>query len=190
MTRLPTPDEIALSPEQREVLEAMRGGPRGSGLSLAGPFGVWVRSASVANAVQNFGGVVRFATNDIPEDAKEVAICTVGVHFRAKFEFAAHRALAMRAGVSEGVLDALQNGEEPAFDNEAQRHAWACTGELLGDAKRVSDATYAAALAAFGENGMIELVSVVGYYALVSMTLNMFQIPVTAAMTDPFPGEP
>ena len=91
---------------------------------------------------------------------------------------------------TEGVLDALQNGEEPAFDNEAQRHAWACTGELLGDAKRVSDATYAAALAAFGENGMIELVSVVGYYALVSMTLNMFQIPVTAAMTDSFPGEP
>ena len=94
MTRLPTPDETALSPEQREVLEAMRGGPRGSGLSLAGPFGVWVRSASVGNAVQNFGGVVRFATNDIPEDAKEVAICTVGVHFRAKFEFAAHRARA------------------------------------------------------------------------------------------------
>ncbi len=189
MTRLPTPDESTLSPAQRDVLTAMREGPRGAGLSLAGPFGVWVRSPSVGNAVQNFGGIARFATKDVPEDAKEVAICTVGVHFRAKFEFAAHRTLAMRAGVSESVVDALQNGDEPAFDNEAQRLAWACTTQLL-EGKRVNDATYAASLAVLGENGMIELVSVVGYYSLVSMTLNMFQIPVTESMQDPFPDMP
>ena len=189
MTRLPTPTEADLSAEQREVLEAMRAGPRGAGLSLAGPFGVWVRSPSVGNAVQNFGGVARFATQDVPEDAKEVAICTVGIHFEAKFEFAAHRALALRAGVPEPVLDALHSGETADFDNDGQRLAWACASQLLVD-KRVDDSTYAAALGVFGENGMIELVSVIGYYSLVAMTLNMFQVPVTDAMEDPFPHQP
>lgn len=189
MNRLPTPTEADLSDEQREVLEAMRAGPRGANLSLAGPFGIWVRSPSIGNAVQNFGGMARFATNDVPEDAKEVAICTVGVHFEAKFEFAAHRGLALQAGVSEPVLDALHAGQPVSFDNEGQRLAWACASQLLVD-KRVDDATYAAALEVFGENGMIELVSVIGYYSLVSMTLNMFQIPVTGTMQDPFPDRP
>lgn len=189
MTRMPTPTEAELSVAQRDVLDAMRSGPRGANLSLAGPFGVWVRSPSIGNAVQDFGGVARFATTDVPEDAKEVAICTVGIHFEAKFEFAAHRALALRAGVSEPVLDALHAGRQAAFDNDEQRLAWACASQLL-EVKRVDDATYAAALEAFGENGVIELVSVIGYYALVSMTLNIFQIQVSGAMDDPFPDRP
>ena len=186
MKRLEPLDESNLTQAQQEVLDAMGAGPRGPNLPLVGPFAVWARSPSIGDAVQRFGGQVRFATRAISEDAKEVAICTVGAHFRAKFEFGAHAALAVRAGVAPSVIDAIRDERDPLFDSDAQRLAWEVSRQLLQD-KRVADAIYAEAFGQFGEEGMIELVSVIGYYMLVSVTLNLFQVELPEEMLDPFP---
>ena len=54
---------------------------------------------------------------------------------------------------------------------------------------RIEAATYAAAEAAFGEEGLIELVTTIGYYCVVSLTLNAFEVPLPESWTDPFPEE-
>ncbi|MCZ6887305.1 MAG: carboxymuconolactone decarboxylase family protein [Gammaproteobacteria bacterium] len=184
MSRLPELNAEELTAEQREVYDAIQSGPRGK-MGLVGPFAVWVRAPTIGNAVQTLGGVVRFHTS-LAEDVKEVAICTVGAHYHAKFEFGAHQRLASQAGVSDAVIDALREERTPEFDDDAQRISHAVAYQLL-KAHRVDDATYGQAVEAFGEEGMIELVSVIGYYGLVSMTLNAFEVPLAANMDDPFP---
>lgn len=186
MTRLTPLTEDALSDDQRAFLDGLNQGPRGAAgrLGLIGPYGVWARAPHVGDPAQRLGAALRFGTA-LPENIKEVAICTVGAFHRAKFEFAAHRRLALKAGVSEAALDRLQDGEPPELDgDEATAHA--LTDELLRN-HRLSAGTYERGLAAFGESGLIELVTLMGYYCLISHTLNAFDVDLVDGMVDPFP---
>ena len=184
MPRLSPLSEDDLTPEQRAVLDAIQGGPRGN-MGLVGPFGVYVRAPRVGNAAQALGAAVRFETS-IPENVKEVAICTVGAFFRSKFEFAAHAALARKAGVAEAAIEALREGRTPRLDDPKESVAHRIAAELLRE-HRVSDALYQEGVSLLDEQGMVELAATIGYYCLVSMTLNLFQVPLREGMTDPFP---
>ena len=176
-----------LTNEQREVLDAINSGPRGGsgdGVGLIGPYGVWVRAPKVGHAIQNLGAVARFETN-ISEAVKEIAICVVGAHHRAKFEFAAHARLAIKAGIDPESVEAIRCGAVPALDGPVLI-SYEVAKELV-DSSRLAQNTYEDAITAFGEVGLIELVSVIGYYVLVSYSLNAFQVPILDSMTDPFP---
>jgi 4-carboxymuconolactone decarboxylase len=187
--RLQPLDRDKLNDEQQQVLDAIENGPRGEGrpgIGMVGPFGAWVRAPSVGNAIQAVGEAVRY-NSSLPENIKEVAICTVGVHFRSRFEFSAHRALAIKAGVSEIALDQLVEGEHPDFVGDEQL-AYTIASQMLNQ-HGILDDTYAHGLEAFGETAMIELVATIGYYCLISLTLNSFQIPLEKGMRDPFPED-
>ena len=192
MDRLSPLTEQDLTADQRAVLDAINAGPRTGQhgrIGLIGPFGVWVRSPAIGGAVQELGGQVRFATS-LGEDVKEVAICCVGAFHRAKFEFAAHGRLATNAGVSETIVEAIRRGNEPTFDDSDRAAkldvSYAVAQALLND-HRLADDLFTRARDAFGESGLVELISVIGYYVLVSYTLNTFEVPLSAGMTDPFP---
>ena len=167
MSRLEVLALDQLTEDQRTVLDAINSGPRGGGtpIGLVGPFGVWVRAPRIGMAVQALGGVARFETS-IAEDAKEVAI-------------------AQAAGVDAAAIENIRLGRDPVLKG-TQSLAWSVATELM-DAHRISDATYARAISSWSEEGLIELVSVVGYYCLVSLTLNAFDVPLPDNMDDPFP---
>lgn len=188
MTRLKPLGEADLDDEQRAFLDCLNRGPRGARrrLGLIGPYGVWARATHVGEPAQLLGAALRFGTS-LPENIKEVAICTVGAFHRARFEFAAHRTLGIRAGVSEAAIERLRVGEPPEFEgNEAIAHA--LTDALLRR-HRLDQATYDRALAAFDEAGVVELVTLIGYYCLISHTLNAFDVDLVDGMEDPFPDE-
>jgi 4-carboxymuconolactone decarboxylase len=187
--RLQEIQEADLSPEQLAVLRAIQSGPRkqqhGS-IGLVGPFSVWVRAPKIGLPTQALGAAARYES-DLPESVKEVAICTVGAFYRAKFEFAAHARLAAQAGVAKAAIEKLRLGQEPQLDGgEALAHAVA---RELVTGHRIDDATYVAACDTFGETGLIELVGIIGYYCMVSLTLNAFEVPLTDGMEDPFPDD-
>ena len=127
---------------------------------------------------------IRFGAT-LPDNVREVAICTVGLYYRARFEFAAHYAIALKAGVSAEKLDRLRDGEVPGFEH-GEAIAWRVATALLED-HRLDDALYGQALAALGEEQLIELVQTIGYYCLVSHTLNAFDVPLNEGMPDPWP---
>lgn len=154
-------------------------------MGLTGPFGVYVRSPGVGDAAQNLGAAVRYRTQ-LPENVKEVAICTVGAFYRARYEFAAHATLAAKAGVDAAVIEALRVGTTPGFVDERESLAHRVAGALLAS-HALDDALYDRGVEVLGETGMVELVMTVGYYCLVSLTLNAFQIPLREGMQDPFP---
>jgi 4-carboxymuconolactone decarboxylase len=184
MSRLNPLDEANLAPDARAFLDTVNSGPRGK-IGLIGPFGVWAHAPKIGNAAQAFGGAVRFQTS-LPERIKEIAICAVGAHYKAKFEFAAHGPMAIAAGVSASAVDAIRRGVDPDLADAADRASYRVARELLLE-HRLSDATFADAKARFGEAALIELVTIIGYYCLISLTLNAFDVELTSRMTDPFP---
>ena len=153
MSRLPELNEDDLNAEQRAVFDAIQGGPRGN-MGLVGPFGVYVRAPGVGNAAQNMGAAVRFNT-ELAQNTKEVVICTVGHFFHAKFEFAAHSALAQKAGVAADIIESLRIGETPQFTRDDERVAHDIARQLLND-HRISDTTYAEARSVLGEVQIIQ----------------------------------
>jgi 4-carboxymuconolactone decarboxylase len=186
MSRLSTLDEKNLAPDARAFLEALQSGPRGK-VPLIGPFAVWAHAPTLGIAAQAFGGTLRFKTS-LPERIKEIAICTVGAHYKAKFEFAAHGPMAIAAGVPAEAVDAIRLGKDPGFTDPADLASYRVARELLLE-HRLSDATFADAKARFGEAALVELVTIIGYYCLISLTLNAFDVELTSRMTDPFPAQ-
>ena len=179
-----------LDPEQTRVLDAMLSGPRGkSGFlsrerPVAGPFAPWLLSPGFAHRAQELGAYVRYGTS-LDARLKELAIIVVGAAWKAGYEFAAHGPMAIRAGVSREVVAALARAETPSFDRDDERIVYEFARDLVEN-RRVADERYAAAIELLGEAGTVELVGTLGYYTLVCMTLNAFDVPLGEGMEPPF----
>ncbi len=187
--RLTVPNEEDLNDAQQALRDAVLGSRKGLGAEVwgRGPFGVWQHAPNVGHAALDLGAAVRFDT-EIAADVREVAICTVGAHYKAKFEFAAHRAIGIAAGLEAEALDRLAEGRDPQWTGDLElAHRYTVT--LLED-KRVSADLHDELVTCFGEHGAVELVTTIGYYCLISLTLNAFEVPLPNEMQDPWPNEP
>jgi 4-carboxymuconolactone decarboxylase len=183
MPRLPdlTPEEM--TPEQRAVAEAIQSGPRGGG--LRGPFQVWLRSPELADPAQRLGAYCRYGTSLSP-NLSELAIILTGKHWTAQYEFWAHARLALAAGVSEAAVESIRTGGAPSFTDPAEQLVYDLVTEYLRT-NRVSDATYERAVATLGERGVVDVFGIVGYYSLVSITLNVFEVALPDGVEPPLP---
>ena len=179
--RLPPLTEEQMTDEQRAVVDAIQSGPRGAG--LRGPFNALLRSPVLCDLVQRVGAYVRFGTS-LPAPLNEMAICMAGRKWGAQYEFYAHRRLAIDAGLNPAVLDSIALGRRPADMSEDEATIYEFVTELLSTGQ-VSDRGYAAVKDRFGERGVMDLVGGVGYYSLVSMVLNVAQVPLPEGETPP-----
>jgi 4-carboxymuconolactone decarboxylase len=189
MSRLEELDPQNLTAAQSQLISAIESGPRGNrpgrSLGFVGPFGVWLRAPELGLAAQNLGAAVRY-NSALVETVKEIAICAVGAHFHAKFEFAVHGPMAIRAGVDKAVIESIRTHTAPNFSDTAEALGFEVTCALLCE-HRLSDDLYARARATFSERELVELVTTVGYYSNICLTLNAFEVPLTEQMIDPFP---
>lgn len=194
MSRLPAIAPDALDEEQARVLDEMLAGPRGqSGFltrerPIGGPFAPWLRSPRMAGLAQSLGAFLRYGTSLDPR-LSEIAIIVVGQVWQAGYEFAAHGPMAIRAGVSEEVVRAIARGDTPVFEREDERIVYEFARMLILQ-RSVDEAQYRVALELLGEAGVVELVGILGYYTLVCMTLNTFEVPLAEGMEWPFPTPP
>ncbi len=189
MPRLTPVRPDAMSAAQQALYEAIVGGKRGPGMrgedgALIGPFNAMLLNPHVGDRVQRLGEALRFDIS-LPRNVIEVATLVVGSHWRAQFEWWAHERLARQAGVSEAVITAIKRGERPDFSHDDEAKAYDVASELYRT-QRLTDATYANAMQCFGEAGVFELIALVGYYSLVSLLLNGFDVPIPAGETPPF----
>jgi 4-carboxymuconolactone decarboxylase len=168
----------------REMTEAQKtmtrhvlDGPR---TGMTGPFNVMLRSPVMGDLAQELGAQVRFSSTLSPP-LREMAILIAARHWTGQYEWQAHKAIALEAGLSPAIVAAIAAGETPRSmqANEAALHRF-CT-ELL-TTKNVSDETFAAAKAAFGEQGTTEIIFTLGYYSMVSMLLNVDEHPLPAGV--------
>lgn len=184
MPRLTELDESRLSPEQARIFGAIRSGPRGV---VEGPLRVWLTSPGLADTAQALGAFCRYGTL-LPPRLSELAILVTGAFWASGFEWAVHAPIALKAGLSDAVVEAIRTGQTPEFVQEDEAIIYAFASELHR-ARKVQPATYARAIAAFGEQAVVELVGILGYYTLISMTINAFEVPLPAGAPDPFPKQ-
>ena len=182
--RFPELTPERMSAEQRAAAEGIIKGPRGG---LRGPFNAWLRSPGFADRMQKVGEYLRF-NSSIPTDLNEFAILITARVWTSQYEWYAHHAMAMKAGLPPAIAVDLAAGRRPVGMTEDQRLVYEFCTELHRD-HGVSDATFAATAARFGEQGVVDLIAVSGYYVAVSMTLNVaeVQIPPEATPLPPLP---
>jgi 4-carboxymuconolactone decarboxylase len=178
--RLPPLAPERMTPRQREVADAISGGPRGG---LRGPFQAWLRSPEVADRFQRVGEYIRFQSS-IPAALNEIAILVTAREWTAQFEWYAHNELAMKAGLPAAIAEAIARGERPAGMDDDQRIVYEFSSELHRE-RSVSDATYAAVVERFGERGAVDLIAACGYYTAVAMTLNVSRVPLPEGVAPP-----
>jgi 4-carboxymuconolactone decarboxylase len=181
MPRFPALPPEGMTDAQRRVHESIAGGPRGG---VRGPFNALLRSPELADRVQRVGEYLRF-NSALPARLNELAILVNARFWGSKYEWWAHRPLALKAGLAESVADDLARNRRPATmqPDEAVVYDF-CTA--LHTEHAVDDALFARAVAALGEAGVIDLIGVSGYYTLVSMVLNVADVPLPAGERSPW----
>ena len=153
---------------------------------IGGPFDIWLRSPEMGKRLVGLGGFFRFRT-EVDRRYIELAILVTGQFWQAQFEWWAHEPMARDAGVPEDVIQAVKKGAKPSFEDAGDAAAYAVAHELY-HTRTLSQATFDQAVAALGETGTAEIIGVSGFYGLVSMTLNGFDVELPAGAEPPFPA--
>lgn len=154
--------------EQKKVAAAIVAGPRGE---VRGPFIALLRSPGLAGPIQQVGEYLRFRS---PLDRRiaEMATLMAARHWTQQYEWQSHHTHAMKAGLSPAIAQAIAEGRRPAGMAGDEEALYDMLTEALHN-KSVSDMTYERALGVFGEQGVIELLAVAGYYAMLALILNV-----------------
>ena len=169
MARLKTLVYDEMTDPQKRAHDEILSGPR---TRIGGPMNAWFRNPELAGLSQKLGAFCRFQTS-LPARLSELAILIVSREWTAEVEWWVHQPIAVEAGIDEAVTEAIRKGERPKFENREEEVLYDFASELMGK-KSVSEDTYAAALAEFGEVTVVELVAVLGYYTSVAMVLLAF----------------
>lgn len=172
MSRLPVLDEAALSADQQDIYDAISSGPRGK---VVGPLRVWLQSPKFAAQAQALGQYARYDSALAPA-LSEIAILVTARYWSSGFEWTHHAPIAKSAGVPEAAIAAISQALTYAFSDAQMQAVFDFSVELHRD-KQVSDATYGAAHEALGTKACVDLVGICGYYTLISMTINTFDVP-------------
>ena len=181
--RLPVLDMASLTGEQQALVDAISSGPRGR-FSNSGPFAVYLHAPGFGHLAQQLGGYVRLGTS-VPPRLSELAILCTARFWQAQYEWVAHAAIAAKQGVKPATIRDLQAGRTPTSAPRDEMAIYAFVRELYAT-RRVSDVTYKRVHKLLGDAGMVELVGILGYYAMVSMILNVFRMPVPEGTPAPF----
>ncbi|MBP0598750.1 carboxymuconolactone decarboxylase family protein [Herbaspirillum sp. LeCh32-8] len=168
-SRLPQISRAQMTPDQTAMLDAIQAGPR---KNLNGPFVAWIHSPQLGELAQRLGAFCRYDTG-LSLRLSELAILATAVAWQSQAEWHIHLPIAVAAGLSADVAEQIRRGQTPSFTQHDEQVVWNFASELYRD-KRVAQATYAQAVELFGLPVVVNLVGLLGYYALVAMTLNTF----------------
>ena len=163
------PEEM--SPEQAEVWREMAS----LRPSTAGPFNLWLRAPAMARWASRLGAQLRLHSS-LDRRLSELAILVGARHWNCAAEWAIHEPFARQAGLDPEIITSVNYKMEPEFAAADEAAVYAFCRQAL-EHTAVDDDTYGRCLELFGEEGMVELTGIVGYYCLVALTLNVFQVP-------------
>lgn len=181
MARLAPLDYEHLNERQQQVHETIVSGPRGD---VRGPFAVWLRRPELADTAQALGRYCRFESS-LPARLSELAIITTGSFWKAEFEWAIHKEIALKAGIAPDIIEAIRTNKEPVFAHEDERIVYQFS-KALHQQHKIEAPLYKEAVDLLGEDGVVDLTGILGYYTLISMTLNVFEVDLPEGMAPQF----
>lgn len=172
---------------QKKVVAEITSGPRGAA-GLIGPFVPLLRSPDFMDRLQKTGEYLRYH-NTIGTQLTEFTILVTSREWTQNFEWYSHDQLALKAGVPAEVIAAIGDGRHPSGMSDDQSMVYDFCIELHAN-HSVSDETYGRVLKRFGEQGVVDLTGLTGYYTMLSMIMNVARTPLPAGVEPklaPFP---
>ena len=183
--RMPEIPRDKMTPAQQKAAEEICAGPRGE---VKGPFVAFIRSPELMNRVQKVGEYIRFIC-PLDKRLNEFAAIIAARHWGQQFEWWAHYRQALEHGLDAKVADAVAEGRRPDGMAEDETIVYDLLTEVL-NTKGASDTTYARAVKKFGEPGVVDILAVAGYYAMLAMVMNVARTAVPEGKPLPLPPLP
>ena len=172
MARLQTIEKTDMTERQKQIYDEIVSGPRGQD---RGPLSIWLYRPELADRAQRLGQYCRYDTSLEPR-LSELAILTTARIWDAAFEWQAHVPHALAGGLDSSIIDSLATDQTPSFTSEDEEIIYRVTREI-NITKQLSDNTYNQAIKILGVEATVDLIGLLGYYALISMTIKAFNIP-------------
>lgn len=170
--RLPPLAREAMNEHQRAAADELIAGPR---KAVKGPFISLLRSPELLARLQKVGDYLRFGSSLSPR-VSEFTTLVVSREWTQQFEWFVHVPLALKAGTSAQTIAELREGRRPAAMSDDEALVYDFCAELLHE-HGVGETTYRRALQAFGEQGVVELTALIGYFTQMSMLLEVAGTP-------------
>jgi 4-carboxymuconolactone decarboxylase len=174
-----------LTDVQKKAAEAFA---EGRGYAVRGPFVPLLRSPEVMLRAKAMGDYLRFKSTLGPR-LNEMVILITAREWTQQYEWNAHHPSALKAGLRREIADAIAEGTRPVGMAEDEEIAYDVATEILRQ-KRVSDATWRRAVAKFGEQGVIDLLGVVGYYNFLAIVMNATRTGLPEGVAEPLKRYP
>ena len=171
-----TEDQIRINDE----ITSTRGGGQ-----AGGPFALWLRTPELADRANQFGTYLRHQTS-VPQRLVELAVLTIARHWTAQYEWFAHAKYIEKVGLDPAVAEAIRTHRQPDITKDDEKAVYALTTELH-DTRTVSDGTYARAVELLGEQTVLELVTIIGFYTMVAMVLTTYRVDIPGGGAYPLP---
>ena len=172
-----------MTPDQKKWADTITAPPR-NGKFANPPYRAYIRSPELATRLTPLSDYLRWNTS-LPARLSELAILITARHWTAQYDYP----LAIKAGLDPGVAADIAAGKRPAGMKEDEAAVYDLAMQLYRD-KNVSDGAYKAALSHFGERGIMDIIGIIGYYDLVSMTLIAMQAEPPNNSVTPLPPLP
>jgi 4-carboxymuconolactone decarboxylase len=183
--RMPPIAPEKYSDAQKKAAEEFAGG---RGYDVRGPFVPLLRSPEVMLRAKAMGDHLRFKSTLAPR-LSEMIILITAREWTQQYEWVAHYDIAMKAGLRPEIAAAIADGRRPAGMADDEEAAYDMSMEIHRT-RRVSDATWNKALAKFGEQGVIDLLGINGYYTFLAMTMNAARTALPAGVAEPLKRYP
>ncbi len=169
--RLKNLDYSDMNQAQKKIYDDITSGPRGS---VRGPLAIWMHRAGLADNAQSLGAYCRYSSSLEPL-LSEFAICLIARIWGSGYEWKVHSKIAIEAGVTKDIIESISQGKKPSHMSEKQQAIYEFTMTLNTD-KRISDELYKKTYESLGKDRIVDLVGILGYYTLISMTINVFGV--------------
>ena len=163
-------------PISGSVYDRIASGPRGG---VHGPLRVWLQEPRARRSTAGARRVPAAIAPRCGPRLSELAIIVTASVWRSGFEWTAHAPKALEAGIDAAAVEAIRKGERPLLSRPDEASSTMSRAKCT-ETRTLCDATYGRAVEVLGEVALIDLVGVLGYYATISMTINVFRVDIPA----------
>jgi 4-carboxymuconolactone decarboxylase len=185
--RMPPVPKDKMTEAQKKAFDEVTSGPRGAG-GAEGPFVPLLRSPELMSRLQMTGEYLRFH-NTIGPKLTEFVILLTARQWTQQYEYDVHQVNGAKAGLKQETISAITDGRRPEGMAADEEVVYDFCAELRQN-QSVSDATYARAVSKFGEQGVIDMTGLVGYYTTLAMIMNVARSPLPERKKAPLASFP
>ena len=170
--RMPPIPADKLTDAQKKAIEEFKAA---RSVDISGPFVAMLRSPEVMNRARAMGDYLRFRSS-LPPRLSEFVILLTARRWTQQYEWNAHAPLAVKGGLNADIVKAIAEGRRPEKLAEDEEIVYMLFDEIQRN-QSVSDGTYARAVGKIGEQGVIDVMGITGYYTMLAMVMNTARTP-------------